>query len=157
MQYKTFHIRPWEPRDRAAAANLIASVLTEYGLTWQPQGADRDVLEIETAYSNGEFWVIEDPTQQIIGTAAYYPVSRGPKSVEIRKMYLAPNARGQGLGRHLLTALETAIRQKGHTEIWIETSSLLKEAVQLYETSGYIPSHGLETPRCDRIYRKILT
>lgn len=76
MQYKTFHIRPWEPRDRQSAANLIATVLNEYGLTWDPKGADRDVLEIETAYSTGEFWVIEDNTQQIIGTAAYYPVPR---------------------------------------------------------------------------------
>lgn len=72
-------------------------------------------------------------------------------------MYLSPIARGQGLGRHLLTALEAAITRQGHTEIWIETASVLKEAVQLYETSGYLPASGLETSRCDRIYKKALT
>jgi putative acetyltransferase len=157
FRYKTFSIRSWEPRDRTAAANVIGSVLAEYGLGWEPEGADRDVLEVETAYSRGQFWVVEDPEGQIVGTAAYYPVPRGPQAVEIRKMYLLPTARGQGLGRYLLALLETTIQAQGYDEIWVETASVLKEAVQLYETSGYLPATGVETDRCDRIYRKPLT
>lgn len=158
MRYKDFLIRAWEPSDRAVAFDLISSVLKEYGLTQEPEGADRDVLEVETFYLNkgGEFWVIERD-DQLIGTAAYYPISRGKNAVEIRKMYLLSEARGFGLGKFLLKELESAIAQKGFEQIWIETASVLKEAVQLYEKNGYEPATGVETARCDRVYVKYLS
>jgi putative acetyltransferase len=155
--YQDFLIRDWEPGDRTAAAEVIRSVLAEYGLGWEPEGADRDVLEIEACYQQvgGEFWVVEQQGQ-IVGTAAYYPIHRSPQAVEIRKMYLAPMARGQGLGRFLLQQLEQAIAARDFQTIWIETASVLKEAVQLYESSGYQPATGVETLRCDRVYVKPL-
>lgn len=89
-----------------------------------------------------------------MGTAAYYPVERGEKAVEIRKMYLSPAVRGQGLGKYLLQQLEQAIANRGFQEIWIETASVLKEAVKLYESNDYQPATGVETQRCDRVYVK---
>jgi putative acetyltransferase len=157
MQYEAFLIRAWKPKDRAIAFDLIGSVLAEYGLTQEPEGADRDVLEVEAFYleKGGEFWVIERD-DRLVGTAAYCPISRGKNAVEIRKMYLRPDARGFGLGKFLLSELESAIAQKGFAQIWIETASVLKEAVQLYEKNGYEPATGVETARCDRVYVKYL-
>lgn len=156
--YHNFLIRSWTPSDREAVAAVIRDTLAEYGLSWEPDGADRDVLEVEASYINvgGEFWVIEQEGQ-IVGTAAYYPVERGEKAVEIRKMYLLPAARGKGLGRYLLQELEKAIANRGFLEIWIETASVLTEAVKLYESSGYQSATGVETVRCDRIYVKFLS
>jgi putative acetyltransferase len=157
ITYQTFLIRLWRSTDRGQAAQLIGSILAEYGLGWEPEGADRDVVEVEQFYlaTGGEFWAIEQHGI-LVGTAAYYPVERGDRAVEIRKMYLASTARGQGLGRFLLTHLEQAIADRGFQTIWIETASVLVEAVQLYERSGYQPSTGVETQRCDRIYVKYL-
>lgn len=157
VNYRDFVIRDWEQRDRIAAAEVIHSVLTQYKLGWEPQGADRDVLEVEECYlgTHGEFWVVE-LQGQIVGTSAYYPVSRGNKAVEIRKMYLLSSVRRQGLGKFLLEKLEDAIAAKGFEQIWIETASVLFEAVKLYESSGYIPAEGVETARCDRVYVKFL-
>jgi putative acetyltransferase len=153
--YQNFVIRAWEPRDREPAAAIIRDALKEYGLPWEPAGADRDVLQVETFYTavGGEFWVIEQQGQ-LVGTSAYYPVERGEKAVEIRKMYLSPEVRGKGLGKYLLQQLEKAIANRGFQEIWIETASVLKEAVQLYERNGYQPATGVETKRCDRVYVK---
>jgi putative acetyltransferase len=155
--YKNVLIRPWEPCDREKAAAIIRDVLTEYGLPWEPTGADQDVIEVETFYTavGGEFWVVEQQGE-LVGTGAYYPIKRGNKAVEIRKMYLSPALRGKGLGKYLLEQLETAIAQQGFQEIWIETASVLKEAVQLYEKNGYQPATGVETQRCDRVYVKLL-
>ncbi|MEA5577735.1 GNAT family N-acetyltransferase [Anabaena sp. UHCC 0451] len=157
LLYQKFIIRDWHKKDRISAANVISSVLSEYSLTWEADGADRDVLEVEEFYINagGEFWVIEHQNQ-IVGTGAYYPIKRGEKAVEIRKMYILPEVRGLGLGKHLLQQLELAISKRGFKQIWIETASVLKEAVQLYESSGYIPATGVETKRCDRVYVKYL-
>jgi len=156
--YRDFVIRSWEERDRAFAADVIHSVLTEYGLPWEPTEADRDVLEIEESYLavGGEFWVVEQQGQ-VVGTAAYYPIKRAQDAVEIRKMYLLPSARRKGLGKFLLKELESAIASRGFQQIWIETASVLKEAVQLYELSGYQAASGVETARCDRVYVKYLT
>lgn len=157
MSYKNFVIRAWEPRDREAAAAIIRNALTEYGLPWEPAGADRDVLDVETFYTavGGEFWVVEQQGQ-LVGTGAYYPIQRGNQAVEIRKMYLSPLVRGQGLGKYLLQQLEKAIADRGFQEIWIETASVLKEGVKLYEISGYQPATGVETKRCDRVYVKLI-
>lgn len=157
QRFKTFLVRDWQPGDREQAFEVIRSVLPEYGLTCEPEGSDHDAYAVEAAYlqSGGEFWVVEQQGQ-IVGTAGYYPIERGEKAVEIRKMYLLPAVRGQGLGRHLLQALEEAIEKRGFRQIWIETASVLKEAVVLYERSGYQPAAGVETARCDRVYRKDL-
>jgi putative acetyltransferase len=155
--YRDFLIRPWERRDRTSAAEVIRSVLSEYGLNWEPNSADRDVLQVEEYYlaTKGEFWVIEHQNH-IVGTGAYYPIQRGKKAAEIRKMYLLPSVRGVGLGKYLLQQLEAAIAAAGFQEIWIETASVLVEAVKLYESSGYKLTAGVETARCDRVYVKSL-
>jgi putative acetyltransferase len=155
--YQDFIIRNWQEKDRTLAATVISAVLSEYGLPWQPEEADKDVLEIEAYYlaTGGEFWVIEHQNQ-IVGTAAYYPINRGEKAVEIRKMYLLPKVRGLGLGKYLLQQLETVISSRGFEQIWIETASILTEAVKLYESHGYLPTTGVETSRCDLVYVKYL-
>ncbi len=155
--YKGFIIRDWQPKDCDAAAGVIRQVLEEYGLSWQPEEADRDVIEVESAYLElgGEFWVVEREGK-IVGTAAYQPIARGQNAVEIRKMYLLPKVRGQGLGVYLLEQLEIAIAIKDYQEIWIETATILKEAVRLYEHNGYQPASGVETARCDLVYLKRL-
>ncbi len=155
--YQDFIIRSWQQSDRNYAAGVIGSVLSEYGLGWEPDGADQDVLQIETSYwaTGGEFWVIEYQGK-LVGTAAYYPVKRGENAVEIRKMYLLPQVRGLGLGKYLLQQLEEVIASRGFQLVWIETASVLVEAIKLYESQGYQPATGVETPRCDRIYCKRL-
>ncbi len=153
--FQDYWIRQWQPQDRCPAAEVIRTVLAEYGLGWEPNGADIDVIEVEKHYQQGEFWVVEHQGS-IVGTAAYYPVARGENAVEIRKMYLQPHVRGQGLGRYLLRLLESRIMEKGFQQIWVETATVLSEAVRLYETSGYAAATGVETYRCDRIYTKHL-
>ncbi|MGL5082672.1 MAG: GNAT family N-acetyltransferase [Microcoleaceae cyanobacterium] len=157
MQYQNFFIRPWQPDDYDASVQLIATILAEYGLRCEPDGADADVYQVEAFYhqTGGEFWVVESQGK-LVGTAAYYPTHRGNHAVEIRKMYLRPEARGKGLGQFLLQKLEQAIAAKGFQEIWLETVSVLKEAVKLYERQGYHLMAGVETKRCDLVYMKRL-
>jgi putative acetyltransferase len=153
--YRDVLIRSWQPADRLGAAQVIQQCLQEYGLAWEPEGADRDVLAIEDFYQQGEFWVVEK-SGRIMGTGAYYPAHRGERSVELRKMYLLPELRGQGIGSFLLTTLEVSIAQRGFQAIWLETASVLTSGILLYEKHGYQQACGVETPRCDRIYVKYL-
>lgn len=158
--YRSYLVRDWQPTDREAAANVVRTVLTEYGLGWEGTcggSADKDAVEVETHYweTGGEFWVVES-AGEVVGTAAYCPTDRSENGAEIRKMFLLPMVRGQGLGRYLLGALETAAHQRGVRTLWLETATVLDRAVALYEKSGYLLAEGVETARCDRVYYKPL-
>jgi len=160
IRFKSFLIRDWVVSDREPAANVVKTVLEEYGLGWEVSCggcSDQDAVEVERYYqqTGGEFWVVE-ADGKVVGTGGYHPIERGNNAVEIRKMYLLPEARGHGLGRFLLAQLEQAAADKGFSEAWVETATALKEAVALYEKNDYQPIDGVDTERCDKAYRKLL-
>ncbi len=60
-----------------------------------------------------------------------------PRVGEIKRMWIAPGARGLGLGRRLLNELERIARRRGLRAIRLDTNDSLKEALRLYRSSGY--------------------
>ena len=56
---------------------------------------------------------------------------------ELKRMWVAPRARGLGLGRRLLLALEHEAREAGMTVLHLETNRTLVEAIELYRHAGY--------------------
>jgi DNA-binding MarR family transcriptional regulator/GNAT superfamily N-acetyltransferase len=56
---------------------------------------------------------------------------------EVKRMWVAPDARGLGLGRRLLEALEQAARGLGIDTLRLETNRTLAEAQALYRRCGY--------------------
>jgi GNAT superfamily N-acetyltransferase len=60
-----------------------------------------------------------------------------PSAGEIKRFYVAPEARRCGVGRALLAWVETAARELGYRRVVLDTASPLVEAARLYETSGY--------------------
>jgi GNAT superfamily N-acetyltransferase len=56
---------------------------------------------------------------------------------EVKRMWVAPEARGLKIGERLLIALETCALNAGLRTLRLETNRALKEAQQLYRRSGY--------------------
>jgi DNA-binding MarR family transcriptional regulator/GNAT superfamily N-acetyltransferase len=79
----------------------------------------------------------------------------GRKPCEIKRMWVDPGTRGLGLGRRLLTELESFAREAGARVARIETSHHLPEAVALYRSSGYVevPAFNAE-PFADHWFEK---
>jgi DNA-binding MarR family transcriptional regulator/GNAT superfamily N-acetyltransferase len=67
-----------------------------------------------------------------------------PGVAELRHLWIAPAARGLGLSRRLLAALEDQAEARGHHAIRLNTHGVLSEAIALYRTSGYaeIPAYS---------------
>ena len=60
-----------------------------------------------------------------------------PDAPVVKRMWVAPEARGLGLGRRLLGELERLARGTGAHLIRLETNRVLTEAIRLYRSSGY--------------------
>ncbi|MFD3946974.1 GNAT family N-acetyltransferase [Streptomyces sp. NPDC058579] len=58
---------------------------------------------------------------------------------ELKRMYVIPEARGLGLARRILAALENDARAAGRTRMVLETGTAQPEAIALYTSSGYAP------------------
>lgn len=61
-----------------------------------------------------------------------------PGVAEIKRMYVADGARGRGLARRVLAELERSATAAGATRMVLNTGYLQREAVALYESSGYV-------------------
>ncbi|MFD8866424.1 GNAT family N-acetyltransferase [Streptomyces sp. NPDC059590] len=73
---------------------------------------------------------------------------------EIKRMFVIRDARGQGLARRILAALEDSARAAGRVRMVLETGTEQPEAIALYTSAGYapVPKFGLyrfeESSRC---------
>jgi DNA-binding MarR family transcriptional regulator/GNAT superfamily N-acetyltransferase len=79
------------------------------------------------------------------------------RHAEIKRMWIAPRARGLGLGRRLLRRLEDCARVAGARIARIETNSDLGEALSLYATAGWTEVAPFnDEPFADRWLEKTL-
>jgi len=76
---------------------------------------------------------------------------------EIKRMWLAPQARGLGLGRRLLETLEECALAGGARVAHIETSDVLTEAISLYRSAGWVEVRAFnDEPFADHWFEKQL-
>jgi len=62
---------------------------------------------------------------------------RGEAAVELKRMFVAPEQRGAGIGRAIVAALEAWAKELGYRAMVLETGTLQHEAIALYERAGY--------------------
>ncbi|HSX21242.1 MAG TPA: GNAT family N-acetyltransferase, partial [Gaiellaceae bacterium] len=85
---------------------------------------------------HGAFFVIRrDGRAVACGGIARFDATRG----EVKRMYVVPEARGLGLGRRILEAIEEEAVRLGYVALVLETGDRQPEALGLYRSSGYEP------------------
>lgn len=151
-------IRPAANADIAQVQALVFSVMREFGLEPAPGSLDADLSDLEQYYvrPGGVFVVVADQcNHRIVGSAGLMPKS--DRCAELRKMYLAPEIRGQGWGRKLLGMMIEEARRRGFMQIGLETNSAFKDAIRLYTRNGFVRVDDKPlSPRCDQVYRLAL-
>jgi GNAT superfamily N-acetyltransferase len=71
-----------------------------------------------------------------VGCGGLKPNSK--QAAYLKRMWIAPAARGLGLARLLLSALEENARSMGYSIVRLETNKSLIEAQRLYRSAGYV-------------------
>ena len=139
-------IRPIRRSDNRQIANIIRSVLTEFGANkpgtvyFDPTTDDLFTL-FKTA---GSAYFVLEVNGEICGGAGIYPTEGLPADcTEIVKLYILPQVRGKGMGKALIEECFEAAKSIGNRQVYLETLPELKMAVGLYERCGF---RYLDTP-----------
>ncbi|PJB12814.1 MAG: GNAT family N-acetyltransferase [Flavobacteriales bacterium CG_4_9_14_3_um_filter_40_17] len=66
------------------------------------------------------------------------------QTMEIKRMYVAPDYRGKGIASEVLTALEKWAAELGYATCILETGTRQSSAIRLYQKNGYqqTPNYG---------------
>ncbi len=147
----SFYSQPATQQDIPRIKAIIFSVLADYGLMPDDPSLDYDLDDIEGHYKNGYFGLIFNAEDVMVGTFALYRMHA--ELAEIRKMYLLPETRRQGLGTWMINFLIQKAVDLGFKRLELDTASVLTEAMQLYEKVGFqaMPPQK-EGSRCNRAY-----
>jgi N-acetylglutamate synthase-like GNAT family acetyltransferase len=94
-----------------------------------------------------------------IGCCAVQPFPAPDTAAELKRMYVAPEARGRGIAARLLAEAERTATALGHPEMRLETAIHQPEAIALYTRAGYqrVPNYPpYEHKTLSRCYAKPL-
>jgi putative acetyltransferase len=93
------------------------------------------VVEVDVLAASDAVFLAARRNGELLGSIAFRIIA--PGHAEIKRMFVRVEARGVGLGRRLLQALEDAARQQNIDRISLETGIRQPEAIGLYRASGY--------------------
>ena len=154
-----FLIRPIEACDNPAVANIIRTVMPEFGADgpgFAIHDAEVDGMHEAYARPRSAYFVVERDGV-VIGGGGIAPLEGGDAGVcELRKMYFLPEARGIGAGSAMmLRCLDTA-RTHGFQRCYLETLSGMDAAQSLYRRHGFTrldaPMGGTGHFSCDKFF-----
>ncbi len=126
------------------AVRLVADVQAEYVVRYGSQDEsplDPTVFEPPV----GSFYVGylgDEPVATGAWRRSEVRVFGTDRTAEVKRMYVAPLARGQGLARRILRHLEECAAAAGYEALVLETGIKQPEAIALYESSGYVRVPG---------------
>uniref|UniRef100_A0A5Q0TIH2 GNAT family N-acetyltransferase n=2 Tax=Vibrio algicola TaxID=2662262 RepID=A0A5Q0TIH2_9VIBR len=139
--HSNFQIRPIQPTDNAAIAQVIRDVSAEHGLTADKGYSVADPT-LDTLYDvynvvNAQYWVLVDSHDTVVGGAGIAPLAGKPEVCELQKMYILPPARRLGLAQQLIALCSDKAKQLGYTQCYLESTAELNAALALYQKIGF--------------------
>ena len=136
----TIVIRPIQKKDNIQIAAVIRKVLI-----------DLNVPKVGTAYADPQldcmfetyskfksiYYVLEKQ-DLILGGAGISQLENETATIcELQKMYFLPEARGLGLGHHMIQKCLQSARDFGYQKCYLETMPYMEAAQQLYKKVGF--------------------
>lgn len=120
--------------DDPAAITSTARYLAELDARF-PSGFDPGTPDAPEADAT---WVVATSDGVPVAHGGIRPApGLGRATAEVKRMWVDDSWRGAGLGSRMLRHLEALAREHGHTRIVLDTNGTLREAIAMYERSGY--------------------
>ena len=95
-----------------------------------------EIDRIPAYYSerDGGFWIAVK-SDKVVGTFGLERAS--DDAMELRRMYVDPSARRQGIARQMLQFAERECRRRNVSRLELSTAEIQQAALALYRNSGY--------------------
>jgi putative acetyltransferase len=101
-------------------------------------------------------WLAE-AEETVVGCVALRRLESVSDGGEIKRMYLRPRYRGQGISDLLLNALEDYARGFGYKWLYLDTAANMKAAARFYERKGFTACERYNTnPQAAIFMRKAI-
>ncbi|MFZ6991848.1 GNAT family N-acetyltransferase [Curtobacterium sp. RRHDQ66] len=148
----TIDLVPFDDEDAAAlrAAQRV-ELDARYGSDDHEPGTVPSAVDVPVfLVARSEDTPTDTPTGRTTGTATGTPIAcgglrpLGPElfdgtAVEVKRMYVAPAARGSGVAAAVLRELERHAAGLGAERVVLETGTMQPDAMRFYEREGYTP------------------
>jgi GNAT superfamily N-acetyltransferase len=144
---------PLSPQAQAALRAYTLEVAADAGL---------EALDVDTALADVDgFWpptgafLVAIRGDAVVGCAGLRALST--TDGEVKRMWVAPDDRGFGLGSRLLLAVEQQARSRGFTRLLLDTHRALTPAIAFYTAHGYeqVPRYN-DNPDATHFFAKRL-
>ncbi|MDP3747365.1 MAG: GNAT family N-acetyltransferase [Phenylobacterium sp.] len=124
--------------DLGATASLLDAYARSLpiDLGYQDFGSELASLPGKHAPPAGELLLARDAVGAALGCVGLRPLA-AVGCFEMKRLYLAPEARGTGLGRALAAAIVQKAREIGYSELRLDTLASMGSAIGLYRQLGF--------------------
>lgn len=128
------------PADLAAIRDLFRAYAASLPVDLGYQGFEEELAGLPGAYAppHGGLFLAKAADGTPLASGAFRAMKAG-EGCEMKRVYVAPAARGLGLGIAMVEALFEAARQAGHRRMVLDTLPSMVEAHQLYAKLGFEP------------------
>lgn len=137
-----FQLREIRRSDNRVLGDIINKCLADFGAGGPGfVNADPDFGRLFQVYQEPRSaYFVVTREGRVLGGGGVAPLKNAPADVcEFQKMYLLPEARGQGLGQRIVEMCMSTARALGFKRCYLETLTNMKAARALYEKNGFRP------------------
>ncbi|MGH2887316.1 MAG: GNAT family N-acetyltransferase, partial [Solirubrobacteraceae bacterium] len=127
-----------EHADSPVSAALLGDYVAEIKAMYPEWGPDvpprMNARDVEPPDGR---WLVAYRDGHAVGCAGLKRIDE--RTAEIKRIYVAPEGRGTGVARALISGLEAAARDAGYNTIRLDTGARQPASVALFSSSGYQP------------------
>jgi GNAT superfamily N-acetyltransferase len=123
----------------------VSQVALAYGIVEEYYAAARVVVREDREefakqyFADGAGVWLAEGSEGMMGCVALRRLEGMAKAGEIKRLYVRPAYRGQGVSDLLLEALERYARNCGYQRLYLDTAATMKAAARFYERKGFAP------------------
>jgi ribosomal protein S18 acetylase RimI-like enzyme len=136
----SFAIVPARSRiELTSAAALFRAYAASLPIDLAPQGFSQELDSLPGIYSPPEGdLLLAKRGDHVLGCIGLRPLEP-PRIVEIKRLFVRPQARKMGVGQALVSAVLATAQNLGYGEIKLDTLPEMEGAIALYKRNGFVP------------------
>jgi GNAT superfamily N-acetyltransferase len=145
----SIEIRQATRADRDRCVAIVFDTLRSFGIEPEPEGLDADVMRFGEG-DEGSYEIVAVVDGVLAGVSALSP--RGEGLGWVSKVFVDPPFRRRGAARALMAQVVAEAKARGYRRLGLQTRTIFREAVALYESSGWQRGDAPRGGPCDRTY-----